>query len=109
MTTQFRPNGGRGFLVLSLTENAVVAIRDLTSQPQFPDETGLRIAPEENEPTTLALSVTDGPRQGDQVIATEGARVCLEPTAAMMLEDMALDADVDDEGVAFHIAEQPEP
>lgn len=92
--------------MLALTENAITAIRDLTTQPQFPEETGLRIAPEENEPTTLALSVTDGPQQGDKVIESEGARVFLEPNAAMMLDDMSLDADIDDEGVAFHIAEQ---
>jgi iron-sulfur cluster assembly protein len=92
--------------VLLLTDSAVAAIRDLTSQPQFPDETGLRIAPEEDEPTTLALSVTDGPRQGDQVIETEGAKVFLEPTAAVMLDSMALDADVSEEGVEFRIGEQ---
>lgn len=92
--------------MLLLTNDAVAAIRDLTSQPQFPEETGLRIAPEPNEPTTLALSVTDGPQQGDQVIETEGAKVFLEPTVAVMLDSMALDAAISDDGVEFRISEQ---
>jgi iron-sulfur cluster assembly protein len=92
--------------VLLLTDNAVAAIRELTAQPQFPDDMGLRIAPEREEPATLALSVTDAPHEGDQVIETEGARLFLEPSAAVMLEHMSLDADVNEEGVEFHIAEQ---
>lgn len=92
--------------MLLLTENAVAAIRELTTQPQFADDMGLRIAPEREEPSTLALSVTDGPQEGDQVIETEGARLYLEPSAAVLLDHMSLDADVNEEGVEFHIAEQ---
>jgi iron-sulfur cluster assembly protein len=44
---------------------------------------------------------------GDQVIETSGARVFLEPGAAVALDDKSLDAQVDDQGtVAFTLADQ---
>jgi len=37
------PDGTEEQLMLTLTDSAVTAIRNLTSQPELPDETGLRI------------------------------------------------------------------
>jgi len=53
------------------------------------------------------VTLAETPVDGDQVIETEGARVFLEPGAAVALDDKSLDAQVDDEGtVAFTLAEQ---
>jgi iron-sulfur cluster assembly protein len=79
--------------MLTLTDSAVSAIRTLTSQPELPEDTGLRI-----------MAQDEG---GDQVIEEDGARVFLEANAAAALDDKALDAQVDDEGtVAFTVAQQ---
>jgi len=94
-------------LMLTLTDGAAQVIRTLTSQPELPAETGLRITARDEDMATFQLAVTEGPVAGDQVIEAEGARVFLEPTAATALDDKALDAQVNDEGdVAFSVAEQ---
>lgn len=94
--------------MLVLTDNAVSAIRSLTSQPQQPDATGLRIMAQGNETPSLRLALAEGPVAGDEVVEEEGARVFLEPAAAAALDGMSLDARVDEQGqVAFSISEQP--
>jgi iron-sulfur cluster assembly protein len=92
--------------VLTLTGQAVDAIRSLTTQPGLPAETGLRIAPQGGDGGSLALSISDGPQPGDEVIEEEGVRVFVHSDAAVMLDDKALDAQVDDEGVAFRLGTQ---
>ncbi len=95
--------------MLTLTGPALVAIRTLTNQPGLPEDTGLRIAPEDDADSgSLALSLSSGPEAGDEIIETEGVRVFLQTDAAVMLDDKALDAQVDDEGVMFRLGMQPE-
>lgn len=93
--------------MLTLTDSAVTAIRNLTAQPELPDETGLRIMSQEQGGPAFQVTLAENPVDGDQVIETEGARVFLEPGAAVALDDKSLDAQVDDEGtVAFTLAER---
>ncbi len=93
--------------MLTLTDNAVTAIRALTSQPDFPDETGLRIVSHGEDIPSFQLALVANPAEGDQVIETDGARVFLEQHAAEALADKALDAEVDDQGgVAFSVSVQ---
>jgi iron-sulfur cluster assembly protein len=94
--------------MLTLTDNAVAVIRDLTAQPELPDSAGLRIA---SDPSAGAfmLAVAAQPAQEDQVVDESGARIFLDPAAAQLLDDKALDAAVDPQGaVQFGIAEQSE-
>jgi iron-sulfur cluster assembly protein len=94
--------------MLTLTDNAVTAIRSLTSRPELPEEAGLRIMAGEDQQSTLQLSLAPNPLVGDEVVESEGARVFMEPGAAQVLDGKALDAQVDnDGGVAFTIADQP--
>jgi Fe-S cluster assembly iron-binding protein IscA len=89
--------------MLVLTEAAAEVVKSVTSTPQVPDSAGLRIASPEQEPEgpgALQITATTGPRENDQVIETAGARVYLEPHAAIYLEDKILDARVDEEGNA---------
>jgi iron-sulfur cluster assembly protein len=96
--------------MLTLTDSAVSAIHDLTSQPQLPQETGLRIMAQDEGGPSLQLALAEGPAAGDQVVEEGGARVFLEPAAAAVLMDKALDAEVNEQGdLAFHIADQPGP
>jgi len=93
--------------MLTLTESAVTAIRTLTSQPELPEDTGLRIMAEDAAAPAFQVALADTPVAGDQVIEADGARVFLEANAAVALDDKALDAQIDDEGtVAFTVAQQ---
>jgi len=93
--------------MLTLTDNAVTAIRALTSQPEQPPDTGLRIMGQGEGVPPFQLALAEAPVEGDQVIETNGARVYLADDTAMVLADKALDAEVDAEGaVAFSVSPQ---
>jgi Fe-S cluster assembly iron-binding protein IscA len=93
--------------MLTLTDNAVTAIRSLTSQPELPDDTGLRIIAQGEEIPSFQLALVATPADGDQVIESGGARVFVEPVAADALSDKALDAEVDEQGgVSFTVSQQ---
>jgi iron-sulfur cluster assembly protein len=96
--------------MLVLTEAAAEVVKAMTSTPEAPQGSGLRIASataESAEPGTLRVSAATGPDQNDQVIDAAGAHIYLEPQAAAYLEDKVLDAEVDTEGKArFSLALQ---
>jgi iron-sulfur cluster assembly protein len=93
--------------MLTLTDSAVSAIRRLTSQPELPVETGLRIMTQDEGAPSFQLALADGPVAGDQVIEEGGARVFIEAAAAAVLGDKALDAQVNEQGdVAFSVSGQ---
>lgn len=94
--------------MLTLTDNAVTAIRALTSQPAQPPDTGLRITGEGEGAPPFQLALVGTPNEGDEVIEADGARVFLASDAAAALAGKALDAQVDDEGgVAFSVSPVP--
>ena len=84
--------------MLTLTEQAVAAIRNLTSRPGLPAETGLRIASQDGGPGGLALSLAEGPQPGDQAIEEADVHVFVQPDAVPVLDDKALDAQVSEDG-----------
>jgi iron-sulfur cluster assembly protein len=89
--------------MLVLTEAAAEVVKSVTSTAQAPDGAGLRIAPsapEPERPGALQVTAATGPGENDQVIEAAGARVFLEPQAAVYLEDKVLDARVDEQGNA---------
>jgi iron-sulfur cluster assembly protein len=94
--------------LLALTDNAVQAVRQiLSSKEEVPETGGLRMVAEQTgERVNFELSVVPLPAEDDEVIDEEGARVFLEPEAASFLDDKMLDATVEQDRVAFTIAEQ---
>jgi len=57
--------------------------------------------------SSFQLALVDGPAAGDQVVEEGGARVFVEAAAAEILDDKALDAQVNEQGdLAFRISEQ---
>lgn len=50
--------------------------------------------------------MVESPDEGDQVIEEAGARVFVEPDAALILEDKILDATVAGNQVQFSLSEQ---
>jgi iron-sulfur cluster assembly protein len=96
--------------LLALTDNAVEAVRDIVSSSDEASETsGLRmVAEREGMQANFQLSVVPLPAEDDEVIDEQGARVFLEPKAASLLDDKVLDASVEQDQVAFTIADQVE-
>ncbi|WBB72543.1 adhesin [Micromonospora sp. WMMD1128] len=92
--------------MLTMTDNAVLVIRDLAAQQDLADAGGLRIAAD-TDAGSLSIELVPQPVQGDQVVDTEGARIFLDSDAAELLNDTSVDAVVDDEGVVqFGFTEQ---
>ena len=81
--------------MLMLTENATRVIGALSDNPELPDGAGLRIV---SAPEGLSVAPVAGPDETDQVVEEANARVFLEPSAAIVLDDKILDAQVDDDG-----------
>ncbi|MFF5205761.1 Fe-S cluster assembly protein HesB [Streptosporangium sp. NPDC000396] len=93
--------------MLTLTDTAAQVIRDLSSQVSDSADPGVRISSQADGTGSLLLSVVDGPESDDKVVEADGAKIFLDPTAADMLDDKALDADIDEGGsVAFLVTEQ---
>jgi iron-sulfur cluster assembly protein len=90
--------------VLTITDNAATAVKDLTGRSTGTDTGGLRIATSEADRTSFEVSVIPTPEPDDQVVENAGAHVFLERNAAEVLADKQLDASVDTEGaVRFSI------
>jgi iron-sulfur cluster assembly protein len=84
--------------MLTLTDDARTAIQSLTATPDSSPDAGVRIAAagsSDGAAQELALGVAAGPEPGDQVVDDAGARVFLEPAAALSLDDQTLDARID--------------
>ena len=94
--------------LLALTDNAVEAVKNIVSSSDEASETGgLRLVAERaGAQANLQLSVAPLPAEDDEVIEEQGARVFLEPEAASLLDDKVLDASVEQDQVAFTIADQ---
>jgi iron-sulfur cluster assembly protein len=97
-----------GVVVLTLTENATLVIKSITGVEGAPEGAGVRISQENPADPSLAVTTTEAPLPGDQVVEDGGARVFLESNAAGALDDKILDAAVDEKGgVEFLLVPQP--
>lgn len=93
--------------MLTMTENASTVVKTIADQSGGAQEAGIRISQDSPDSPALHVIPTDGPQPGDQVVEESGARVFLEETAAVTLDDKILDAQVaDNGGVQFTIAQQ---
>ncbi len=92
--------------MLTLTENAASAVKNITAQ--VPTDTGgIRISDSGSPDTGFALAVAPAPEAQDAVIETDGARVFVDQAASIALDDRILDAQVDDDGsVRFALAQR---
>ena len=61
--------------MLTLTDNAVTAIRALISQPEQAPDAGLRIMGQGEGVPPFQLALAETPADGDQVIEADGARI----------------------------------
>lgn len=84
--------------MLTLTENASIIVKDITTQPGLAETAGLRITSEDAPEPTFAVSAAEAPEPGDQTVEQDGATIYLDQAAATMLDDKILDAAVDSAG-----------
>jgi iron-sulfur cluster assembly protein len=95
--------------VLAITTEASEAIKGVLAADDVPDGALLRIRPQPNSESAavgLVVEVTDAAPPTDQVVEGDGVEVCLEPTAAEMLDDKELDAKIIDGKVNLSIGDQ---
>ena len=97
-------------MAIALTDSAVEAVKSIVSSSNEVSETsGLRMVAERaGTQANFHLSVVPLPAEDDEVIDEQGARVFLEPEAASLLDEKVLDASVEQDQVAFTIADQVE-
>ena len=82
--------------MLTLTDTAASAVKTISAQ--IPTEGGgLRIRDTGPE-TGFELALASSPEAGDAVVETDGARVFVDPSASIMLDDRILDAEVAEDG-----------
>ena len=89
--------------MLVLTEAAAKVVNSVTSAAQASQAAGLRISssvPAPDNASALQVEAVSGPGENDQVLEAVGARVFVEPQAAVFLDDKVLDAQVDGQGNA---------
>lgn len=90
--------------MLTITPKASELIREILAAENSPEGSVLRITPQPD--AGLVVSVTDSPQPDDEIVQGDEIEVCVEPTAAQMLEDKELDATVAEGRVNFSISQQ---
>ncbi|WP_028849415.1 hypothetical protein [Thermocrispum municipale] len=89
--------------MLVLTPTAVAVVNNLTSAVGE-ENAGLRISSHPDAPAPgLHVEIASQPEVDDQLLDSAGARVFLDPQAALMLDDKVLDATVDEQGQASFV------
>jgi Fe-S cluster assembly iron-binding protein IscA len=96
--------------MLTITPEASEAIRGILAASDAPDGSMFRISPQGQNGSgpgpSLTISVIDVPPPDDQIVEGEAVAVCVEPSAALMLDHKELDADIVGEQINFSIGEQ---
>ena len=91
--------------MLTLTDEAAAAIRDLLDTQEVPTGGGLRIstAPPSNgdDEPVYELAVVTGPEGSDAVVEQEGVFVYIDTAAVMAFADKVLDAEQDEGTISF--------
>ncbi|GAA1851669.1 Fe-S cluster assembly protein HesB [Microbacterium koreense] len=84
--------------MLTMTDTAAEAVKAIVSRvPNVPDDGGVRIR-DTGSDAGFELSVAPGPEETDTVVASDGAHVFLDTSAAVALDDRVLDAELAQDG-----------
>lgn len=89
--------------MLTLSPSAVEAVDSLLQSPEVPEDAGLRIDTAGESQFSLEIALEPAP--GDQVIEEGGARVFVDPDAALILDNAELEARSDGNQVAFGLTQ----
>jgi iron-sulfur cluster assembly protein len=91
--------------MLAIGQSAAEVIRDLVAAPEVPEGAGLRIAAPATGDSSLEVSLALTPAEDDEVVEEQGAQVFLEPSAAALLGNKRLEAQVEGGQVIFAFAD----
>ncbi|MFE7844263.1 Fe-S cluster assembly protein HesB [Microbacterium sp. NPDC057407] len=83
--------------MLTMTPTAAEAVKQIVARVPQAEDGGVRIR-DTGTDTGFELSVTADPEPQDTIVVTDGARVFLDETAAHVLDDRVLDAELADDG-----------
>jgi Fe-S cluster assembly iron-binding protein IscA len=95
--------------MLTLTPTASAAVHALLDDPELPDRSGIRLQSQTDDSGRLGIGieVVTAPIDGDQLIpAGAGHDLYLSPDVAPVLNDQVLDAELDEQRVAFSLRPQ---
>lgn len=84
--------------MFTMTHEARAVVRQVTAHPRLGEESGLRIASQDEETDALGVGMAAGPRRGDEVVEHDGARVYLDEEAVPRVRGRLLDAVTEDSG-----------
>ena len=89
--------------MLTITDNAAEAVRQISEGSGLEPEPGLRISVGAPTPegTPLEISIAPEAESTDQTIEEHGARVYLEELVVPALDDKVLDAEIEGDQVRF--------
>jgi Fe-S cluster assembly iron-binding protein IscA len=93
----------KGTVMLTLTDSASTAVKNIAERNADAAEAGLRISTEPIGGTDFTVAITPAPNPTDTIVESDGAKVFLEENAARALESKILDAQLDDDG-SIHFA-----
>ena len=93
--------------MLTLTDSAAEAVRQISAGSGLEPDPGLRISagPPTPEGTPLEIGLAGEPQPSDETVDEGGARIYLEENVAPALEDKVLDAAVEGDQVRFALRE----
>jgi Fe-S cluster assembly iron-binding protein IscA len=92
--------------MLTLTQTAAEAVKEIVARVPLAEDGGVRIR-DTGGSSGFELSVAPDPGPHDTVVIESGARVFLDETAAIALEDRVLDAELANDGsVRFALGNQ---
>lgn len=92
--------------MLTMTQTAAEAVKQIVARVPQAEDGGVRIR-DTGTDTGFELSVAPDPEPQDTIVVTDGARVFLDETAAHVLDDRVLDAELADDGsVRFALGTQ---
>ena len=90
--------------MLTLTENAGAVVSDLVARTTELPSAGLRIQQAEDR---FDVAIAGAPSPDEVIVERSGARVFMDGQVAEVLDEMTLDAQVDDAGsIRFALAPQ---
>ena len=87
-------------MVLAITSDAAVAIKQIIAQAGYDETAGLRVGLNRvtDEKVSLQLLAAQRPAKGDHVVDYEGVKLFIDPQAYTTLDDRILDAKVSENG-----------
>jgi len=95
--------------MLALTPAATAAVSALLENSELPDSAGLRLQPglDADGHNAIGITIALEPTAGDDLVsAGDGNDLFLAPGVAELLDDQVLDAEIEEEDVAFIIRPQ---